>query len=161
MAGGAPHPLVRADQREIGHIVVERVDELPVGFIVAARAVAAEAALVDIVLAVAADAGGRRSAECGTRPVATLAPKSAVFAADREIALLVVEVRLSELRDVRVTTPVFGMAKAALRFAHLIRTPMEAGFRSYVAGDILVASHASPPLCQGREREVTGRAFRL
>lgn len=70
VAGGADKRLVRAAKRKPCHRVVIEAVLLPVAAIVAARAIGAVAALVDIVLHMAGNAGPRRFPDCVADAVA-------------------------------------------------------------------------------------------
>ena len=162
VAGGALRLLVRADQAEIPSPYGRsaRID-LPPRVAVAAGAIAAEAALVLVVLGVAGDAGERRGAERRGGHVAAAALQAAMLAADREIALLVIELGLAQVDQVLLPSAMLGVAGAALRAAHLVGAAVETGLLAHVARDALMARHALGPFGERGEGEVAGRAARL
>lgn len=151
---------VLAFQRELGRVVVE-ADIHPAGVRVAARAVLAQGAGVRIVVAVAADAIGRRLPKGRLVGMAVAAGHSPMGPSQGMIGEVVVEACRVQSDDVRVATLVIGVALPTRGIAGPRRAAVEAGVRSAVGSDLLVTLQAECILRRRRKGDMAAAAIAL
>src|SRR5882757_4910227 len=141
VAGSAGDFAMLVGEREGGLLVIE-VILLPHLRVVAKRAIGPERAAVNIVLAMAVDAGRERLAIRSVRTMAAAAGHRHVRIFEGEIGQVVREAGLVELVDVGVTTQMLGVAAPALTGGGLLHAAVIAGPGADVSGDVLVTFQA-------------------
>lgn len=161
MAIGARRRLMRADQLKTGRRVIEFMDDFPSALTVAASAILAEAGLMDIVFAVAGNAGSGRGTKLHSGLVAIRAGQAAMLAVDGEVGLAVVEARALQVRGEFDGALMLEMTATALLIRGGRRTAMEAAACPDIARDTRVAGFAFAILRRRGESEVAGAAARL
>lgn len=123
-------------QRELGGAVIKNCF-FPIFFVVAVSALAAQGALVGIVLFMATVALKGRIAEFFTCLVALFARQKAMLAFEQKVCLRMVKLLFIETGNVRCSSLVIGVADVArLRFQRAMKT----GFVLHVSTHFFVAS---------------------
>lgn len=141
MARSARNFAMLVGKRESGPFVIERV-LLPRPRLMTALAVAAQATPMDVVLAVAIDAGGRCFAIGRVSAMAAAARYRYVRVLQREARQIMCEARLTEFVDIGATAQMLGVAAPTLARGRLGHASVIAGPGADIRGDFLVTVQA-------------------
>jgi len=152
---------MRALQRKLGGVVIERLQMQPSVFTVALVAFLAELALVRIARLVTVEAESGRAAKLGRLHVTFVAGRGLVGALQAEIRGRVIECLAIELHDVDVPAFVVGMADPAFLLGRVELVAVKAPARQPIRCDILVTFEALAGLRLPRECGVAPKALLL
>ena len=146
MARGAADGTVRTLERELGRVVVERLDAAPGGFAMTIVALFAKTPLMRIVRLMAVEATSGCVAELYRLHMATGALYRLMCVPQLEIRKCVIECFAIELNDVGVAPLVIGMTMGAFLFYCIRLTPVKPLTRRTIGGNFLVTRKAEPRL---------------
>jgi hypothetical protein len=146
MARGADDGSMCAHERELGLVMIERLDASPCRFGMASFAFLAQAPLVRIDCLMTVEAASGRLAELCRLDVAPVALRGSVRIAQLKIRKGVIESLAIELNDVGLSPLVIGMAVGALLLDRIRLPSMKSLMSEPIRSDFLMACQAEAHL---------------